>query len=86
MNNSIIKNMKPLIIALLFIQLGCECKNEKCGVITEVIKTGKSGEVMVLYPDGKKEIVKKRRPIQSMIGDKHCYCISTPNKTGTKKL
>lgn len=66
--------MKQLLMALLFIQIGCECKKEKCGVITEVKKTGKSGEVMVLYPDGQKEVVKKRRPIQSMIGDEHCYC------------
>lgn len=67
--------MKKLFLLFLLIQCGCECKTEKCGLITEIISTSKHGKVLVTFPSGEKKSVDKRRPKTTDIGTQYCECI-----------
>lgn len=64
-----------LLFSLIFLFSCCECKKEKCGVITEITKQSKHGYVAVLYSDGERKIVYKRRPRESDIGTQYCECV-----------
>lgn len=61
-------------ILLLLVLCGCECKVEKCGVITKITSERKHGYVLVKYPDGSIIEESKRRPRKSDIGKNYCYC------------
>lgn len=63
------------LLPLIFLYSCCECKTEKCGVITEITRQTKHGKVAVLYANGEKEIVSKRRPRESDIGTQYCECV-----------
>lgn len=69
------------IFSIIFIALvvstlqSCECKKEKCGVITKIERYGKHGYVIVKYSDGSLVEEGKRRPQDSDVGENYCYCV-----------